>query len=102
MNKVKIRLGDRLVQEGLITEEQLNGALLEEQLNGALLRQKISGNKLGEQIIADNLLTESQIINFLEIQLGIKHVNLESYIIDYKASKMINEKFARKNDRKCQ
>ena len=89
MNKVKIRLGDRLVQEGLITEEQLNGALL---------RQKISGNKLGEQIIADNLLTESQIINFLEIQLGIKHVNLESYIIDYKASKMINEKFARKNE----
>ena len=89
MKNVKIRLGDRLVQEGLITAEQLNGALL---------RQKISGNKLGEQIIEDNLLTENQIFNFLEIQLGIKHVNLESYMIDSKVSKMINEKFARKNE----
>ncbi|MDM8534736.1 ATPase, T2SS/T4P/T4SS family [Clostridiaceae bacterium HSG29] len=89
MNNIKkIRLGDKLVQEGLITEEQLNGALL---------RQKISGNKLGEQIIEDNLLTENQIFNFLEIQLGIKHVNLQTYVIDINASKMINEKFARKN-----
>jgi len=89
MNKPKIRLGDRLVQEGLISAEQLNGALL---------RQKISGNKLGEQIIEDNLLTESQIFNFLEIQLGIKHVNLASYVVDQRASKLINEKFARNND----
>ncbi len=88
MNNKKIRLGDSLVAEGLITVEQLNGALI---------RQKSTGNKLGEQIIDDNILTENQIFNFLEIQLGIKHVNLETYVIDKKVARLVNENFARKN-----
>ena len=89
MDRKKIRLGDKLVEEGLISIEQLNGALI---------RQKSSGLKLGEQIIEDGLLTESQIFNFLEIQLGIEHVNLVSYVIDKKAFKLVNENFARKNE----
>lgn len=86
--KKKIRLGDKLIEEGLITQEQLNGALV---------RQKMTGNRLGEQIIEDNLLTESQIFNFLEIQLGIKHINLNSYVIKPEAVKKISEKFAKEH-----
>ncbi|MGM0378356.1 MAG: GspE/PulE family protein [Bacillota bacterium] len=85
----KIRLGDKLIDEGLITEEQLEGALT---------RQKITGNKLGEQIIEDNLLTESQIFKFLEDQLDIKHINLNSYVINPDAIKKIDKDFAEEND----
>ena len=85
----KIRLGDKLIEEGLITEEQLEGALA---------RQKITGHKLGEQIIEDNLLTESQIFKFLEDQLNIKHINLNSYVINPDAINKIDEEFAKNNN----
>jgi type IV pilus assembly protein PilB len=89
-NKEKnIRLGDRLVEEGLITEDELKKSLQQ---------QKNTGLKLGEQIIEDNLLTESQIFNFLEMQLGIRHVNLASYVIKKSALEHIDQSFAQKNE----
>jgi len=84
-----IRLGDRLVEEGLITEKELMASLE---------RQKNTGLKLGEQIIEDDLLTESQIFNFLEMQLGIRHVNLASYVIKKSALEHIDQSFAEKNE----
>jgi len=84
-----LRLGDRLVEEGLITIKQLEDSLK---------RQKNTGLKLGEQIIEDNLLTEAQIFNFLEMQLGIRHVNLASYVIKKNALEHIDQSFAEKNE----
>ena len=89
MPQEKIRLGDRLVDEGLITKEQLNGALL---------RQKSTGLKLGEQIIEDGILTENQVFTFLENQLGIKHVSLENYLIKDKALDFVDYKYAKKHE----
>lgn len=88
MQPKNMRLGDQLVDKGLITEEQLNGALL---------RQKTSGLKLGEQIIEDGILTESQVFAFLESQLGISHVTLENYLVKDKALDFIDYDFAMKN-----
>lgn len=89
MPQEKIRLGDRLVDEGLITKEQLNGALL---------RQKSTGLKLGEQIIEDGILTENQVFMFLENQLGINHVGLENYMIKDKALDFVDYKYAMENE----
>lgn len=88
-NNKNIRLGDRLVEEGLITEAQLRESLE---------RQKNTGLKLGEQLIEDKLLSESQIFNFLEMQLGIRHVNLASYVIKKSALEHIDQGFAEKNE----
>lgn len=84
-----LRIGDRLVEEGLITKKQLEKSLE---------RQKNTGLKIGEQIIEDDLLTETQIFNFLEMQLGIRHVNLSSYVIKKVALEQIDQSFAEKNE----
>lgn len=88
MPKENLRLGDLLVNEELITEKQLRESLE---------NQKKTGLKLGEQIIQDNFLTEFQIFNFLEKQLGIKQVDLSTYIINKNVLKFINLEFAREN-----
>lgn len=84
----KIRLGDCLVQKGLITEEQLNTALQE---------QKTKGMKLGETIVELGYAEENDIIDILCDQLGIEYVDLRKIKIDEEIGKMLNEEFIRKN-----
>ncbi|MCD6434852.1 MAG: Flp pilus assembly complex ATPase component TadA, partial [Clostridiales bacterium] len=84
----KIKLGDKLIKAGLITEETLINTLN---------RQRESGLKLGEQLIADNILTEKQIFAFLEGHIGIKHIDLNSYLINPKASEIITYDIAKKH-----
>ncbi|MDE5782347.1 MAG: Flp pilus assembly complex ATPase component TadA [Lachnospiraceae bacterium] len=84
----KIRLGDCLVQKGLITEEQLNTALQE---------QKTKGMKLGETIVELGYVEENDIIDILCDQLGIEYVDLRKIKIDEEIGKMLNEEFIRKN-----
>jgi type IV pilus assembly protein PilB len=81
----KQRLGDILVQTKKITEEQL-------QL--VLKKQRISGKRLGEQLIEDNILTEDEIIDVLEMQLGIIRVDLEKTAVNMDAVKSISESLA--------
>ncbi len=88
MAKKKLRLGDLLVDHGLITEEELKASLA---------AQKISGLKLGEQLIEDNAITEEKILEVLEFQLGIPHINLNRFILDAKAPKLISESLASKH-----
>ena len=52
-----------LVESAIITEQQLFDALQE---------QKNTGHRLGDQLIAMNLVSEQQIIEVLEFQLGIR------------------------------
>lgn len=84
----KIRLGDCLLQKGLITEEQLNTALAE---------QKTRGTKLGETIIDLGYCDENDIIDVLCDQLGIEYVDLRKIKIDEDVAKLMNEQFLRKN-----
>lgn len=84
----KIRLGDCLIQKGLLTEEQLNTALQE---------QKNKGMKLGETIVTLGYVEENDIIDVLCDQLGIEYVDLRKIKIDEEVGKLLNEDFIRKN-----
>lgn len=82
------KLGDLLIDAGLISTEQLMDALN---------IQKNSGEKLGEVLTKGGLVTEKQIIEVLEFQLGIPHMNLEKYYIDPDIPNLISEDLARRD-----
>lgn len=81
------RLGDLLVESGLITEEKLKEALR---------IQKNTGKKLGEVLTEEGIISEGQIIEVLEFQLGIPHMDLEKHYIDPEIPRLINENLARR------
>jgi type IV pilus assembly protein PilB len=64
---MKKRLGEMLVDEGIITEEQFQEALHE---------QKIKGGRLEKILISQGYVTQDVIMAFVGTQLGIPHVNL--------------------------
>jgi type IV pilus assembly protein PilB len=64
---VRKKLGETLIQAGLITEEDLRTALAE---------HKRSGERLGAVLVRMNLATERQIAKALAYQLGFPYVNL--------------------------
>lgn len=66
------RLGDLLVEAGLITGEQLEKALSV---------QKNTGERLGKVFINLGYITEENMIEVLEFQLGVPHVNLHNFTI---------------------
>lgn len=84
----KIRLGDCLIQKGMINEEQLNQALA---------KQKETGTKLGETIVDMGLVSENDMIDVLVEQLGIEYVDVRKIKIDENAAKLLKEDFLRKN-----
>lgn len=88
MNKQnRKRLGDLLLDVGLISKEQLDKALE---------IQKQSGEKLGQVLLNQNFVTQQDIIQVLEFQLGIPHVDLEKYNIDSSACLLISENLAKR------
>lgn len=84
----KLRLGDLLVQYGIISEEQLQQALK---------IQRETGTKIGEALIQLGFVTKQSINEVLEYQLGIPYIHIEEYEIDINATKTITEEMARKN-----
>ncbi len=68
----KIRLGEILVQQKLLTEEQLKTALDE---------QKKTGRRLGRVFIERGFITEEQISKALARQLGADYIDLKHYNI---------------------
>jgi type IV pilus assembly protein PilB len=64
---VRKKIGECLVQAGLITETDLQAALVE---------HKRSGERLGAVLVRMNLATERQIAKALAYQLGFSYVNL--------------------------
>nr|WP_187434467.1 ATPase, T2SS/T4P/T4SS family [Paenibacillus methanolicus] len=83
----KKRLGDLLVESGVISEEQLQQALRE---------QGKTKQKLGDLLISQGYITEQQLIEVLEFQLGIPHVSLFKYQIDPSITQIIPESLARR------
>lgn len=84
----KIRLGDFLVQKGMITEEQLSEALVKQKENGA---------KLGETIVELGYVSENDMIDVLVEQLGIEYVDVRKIKVDENAARLLKEDFMRKN-----
>ena len=66
----KIRIGDLLVKNGIITEEQLMNALS---------TQKKTGGKLGNTLIELGLVTSHQFHEFLASQLNLPFIDLKHY-----------------------
>ena len=66
------RLGDLLSEAGLITRDQLDKALTV---------QKKTGERLGKVLINLGYITENNIIEVLEFQLGVPHVELAGLVL---------------------
>ena len=79
MIKQKIRLGDLLIQQGNITEEELMKALAKQKE----LREQGEYKKLGEILIEFGFATEKEILETLSAQLGYPFVDLYGEKIDY-------------------
>ena len=86
--KVKIRLGDLLVQQGIINEEQLVKALA---------AQKESGRKLGFMLIELGLVTENQLLSFLSQHLKVPLVDISQHNVSLAAVNMLPEVQARRH-----
>ena len=69
----KIRIGDLLVSNGVITEPQLMSALAE---------QKKTGQKLGHTLVDMGLIDEFRLLEFLSQQLQVPLVDLATRRVD--------------------
>ena len=83
----RVRLGDVLIEKGLITQEQLEKALSE---------QKEKGTLLGETLVNLGYVSQDNIIDILTEQLGVEYVDLRKYEIEEDAVHLISEPIARK------
>ncbi|MCF8009769.1 MAG: Flp pilus assembly complex ATPase component TadA [Clostridiales bacterium] len=88
MPQTKLRLGDMLVQAGIITEEQIQEALS---------RQRSTGKRLGQQLLDDGFITQQDLTRVLEEQLGIESINLRQAAVDHAAARLIPENLARRH-----
>lgn len=87
MKRSNIKLGELLLYSNKITKEQLNKALRQ---------QKTTGQKIGEILVNEGYVTDNEIMEVLEFQLGIPHVDLEKYIIKPEVVLEIPENIARR------
>lgn len=83
----KIRLGDMLVTQKVISEEQLMHALAE---------QKKSGRKLGRVLIENGYLNEEQLLSTLAQQLDMPYIDLKRYEYKPEVVRLIPETLARR------
>ncbi|AFS77797.1 type II secretion pathway protein E [Gottschalkia acidurici 9a] len=81
------KIGELLLEIGLITNKQLKEALKV---------QKVVGKKLGEILNDEGMVSEQQIIEVLELQLGIPHMDISKFFISLEATKLIDEVLARR------
>lgn len=83
----KIRLGDLLVENGIITAEQLDAALVE---------QRKLGRKLGHTLIEMGFLSEDELLRFLSRQLRLPLVDLKHYRFEPETVRLLPETVARR------
>ncbi len=83
----KIRIGDLLVENGLISAEQLQHALAE---------QRKLGSKLGRTLIDLGFVRENDILQLLSRQLSIPLVDLRSYRFEPALVRKLPETLARR------
>jgi MSHA biogenesis protein MshE len=84
---VKIRLGDVMVAQKVITVGQLGQALEQ---------QKRTGRRLGRILVEGGMCSEEQIAEAVARQLGIPHVNLKFHNVDNQLVRRLPESLARR------
>jgi type IV pilus assembly protein PilB len=80
-------LGESLVEQKLITDEQLKSAIRESEKTNEPLRKVL---------VKMALVSEEDIVTFFEEQLGIPRIDLRNYLIDAKVLSLIPEGLAKK------
>ncbi|WP_185960036.1 GspE/PulE family protein [Planococcus soli] len=83
---VRRRLGDILVEQGLLTQAELQETL----------KDKQNDQKLGDALLQRGIITEQQLIETLEVQLGIPHVSLFRYPFDPMLFNVVPKEFAKR------
>lgn len=87
MPATKIRIGDILIEQGVLTQEQLSGALEE---------QKRTGRKLGRTLVQMALVTEDELLQILSRQLGIPYLDLDRVQLPMAQVQRLPETLARR------
>ena len=80
-------LGSLLIDEGLLTEAQLDAALAE---------QARSGKPLGRLLIESGTISEAELVRTLSRQVGLEFVDLNDVTIDGSVTALVNESLARR------
>lgn len=87
MKRIKKRIGDILIESGLVTPEQVEFAISVKEPN----------EKLGDTLIRIGYVTENQVMEALELQLGVKKITLNDYKLNESILRLISEEYAREN-----
>ncbi|MBE0596751.1 MAG: type II/IV secretion system protein [Desulfuromonadales bacterium] len=87
VTRKKIRIGELLVQNRLISEEQLSVALNS---------QKKTGGKLGDTLVELGFVTSRDMLECLARQLGIVYVDLQYFKYKPETVRLLPETFARR------
>ena len=82
------RLGDILVNNGVITQEQLNKALE---------LQKTKHERLGTILIEEGIINEQLLIETLELQLGIDFIDLTKVRIPIELASLVPKNIAKRH-----
>jgi type II secretory ATPase GspE/PulE/Tfp pilus assembly ATPase PilB-like protein len=84
----KLRLGELLVQQGLITTDQLSIALAEQRNNNI---------PIGRLLVRLGFVTESAIRDIMARTIGQEAIDLAQVVADPEALKLVSLEFARRN-----
>jgi type IV pilus assembly protein PilB len=79
------RLGDALVDEGMISDDQLQRALSDQKINGVLL---------GEMLVEQGLISHATMLHVLARQLGIPCCQLRHGLVDFSLLQLIGSEEA--------
>jgi len=82
----KKRLGELLVDEGLITQEQVTSALG---------KQKATGRLLGEILLREGIVSEEDIAKAIVRQFGLPFLSPKKYFISEAVSRLLPERMLR-------
>ncbi|WP_036828549.1 GspE/PulE family protein, partial [Photobacterium sanctipauli] len=85
--RLRKRLGDLLVEEGIVGQDELERALVQ---------QQSTGRKLGDTLIDMGFLTEQQMLSFLSRQLDIPLVDLTRVTVAAEGAALLSEVHARR------
>ena len=83
----KLRLGDLMVQQGLITQDQLRIAIIEQEQNNI---------PLGRQLVRLGFVSENMVRDLVAHTIGQESIDLSTVVADVDALSMVPEDFSRR------
>lgn len=86
----------RLVKRSIESLLLESGKVTPADLKNAFDKQATNGKRLEEILVEDGIITEKELLQIMEVYLGIKHVELEKIAIDQEIAKSVSEALANK------